>query len=89
MKLCPVSGLIHASKTPQDFITLKEKNVQQWPSQPPDLNPVKHEFHLLNAKVNTKTPQGKTGTEDSCSKDVAQHHKQRNHVSGELYGYHT
>jgi len=39
------------AKATQEFLKEKKWNILQWPSQSPDLNPIKHAFHLLKAKL--------------------------------------
>ncbi len=41
---------------PRSFWRLKKCNIQQWPSQSPDLNPTEHAFHLLKTKLKAERP---------------------------------
>lgn len=49
----------HTAKATQEFIKAKKWNILEWPSQSPDLIPVKHAFHLLKTKLQTERPTNK------------------------------
>lgn len=50
----------HTAKETQEFLKgIKKWNVLQWPSQLPDVSPIKHGFHLLKAKPKTERPTNK------------------------------
>lgn len=44
------NGLKHTAKAIKDFIKAKQYNVLQWPSQSPDLNPIKFVIDMPEAK---------------------------------------
>ena len=62
----------HAAK---DFIREKKWKVLDWPSQPPDLNPIEHPFHLMKKWLKGKPPPKQTTTERNCGKSLKKHHK--------------
>ncbi len=47
----------HPVSSVKEFIRAKKGKVLDCPSQPPDLNPIEHEFHQLKRKVKTETQQ--------------------------------
>ncbi len=49
----------HTAKATQEFLKVKKWIILQWPSQSPDLNPIKHEFHLLKTKLKAERPTNK------------------------------
>ncbi len=49
----------HTAKATKEFLKGKKWTVMQWPSQSPDLNPIKHAFHLLKTKLKGKCPKNK------------------------------
>ena len=65
----------HTAKATKEFFKAKKWNILQWPSQSPDLNPIEHAFHLLKTKLKGKMPQEQTGTEDSRSRGLGEHHQ--------------
>ncbi len=56
---------------------------------PPDLNPIEHAFHLLKTKTWREMPKNKAGTEDGCSRGLAEHHQGWNPASGDVYAFQT
>ncbi len=49
----------HTAKATKEFLKGKKWTVMQWPSQPPDLNPIEHAFQLLKTKLKGKCPKNK------------------------------
>ena len=53
------NGPKHTAKTTKDFIREKNWKVLDWPSQPPDHNPIEHAFHLLKRRLEGNPPWNK------------------------------
>ena len=79
----------HTAKATKEFFKTKKWNVMQWPSQSPDLNLNEHAFHLSEDNTEGKMPQEQAGTEDSCSRSLAEHHQGWNPASGDVYAFQT
>ncbi len=65
----------HTAKATKEFLKGKKWTVMQWPSQSPDLNPIEHALSLAEDKAEGKMPQEQAGTEDGCSRGLAEHHQ--------------
>lgn len=63
---------------------VKKWNAVQWSKSVPDMTQI---TRILIADSNT--PQEQAGTEDGCSKDLAEHDQGRNPASGNVYGFQT
>ncbi len=79
----------HTAKATKEFLKGKKWTVMQWPSQSPDLNPIEHAFSLAEDKTEGKMPQEQAGTEDGCSRGLAEHHQGWNPASGDVYAFQT
>ncbi len=53
----------HPASSVKEFIRAKKLKVLDCPSQSPDLNQIKHEFHQLKWRVKAETPQNKQQSE--------------------------
>ena len=53
----------HTAKTTQEWIRDKSLNVLEWPSQIPDLNPIKHLWRDLKIAVQQRSPSNLTELE--------------------------
>ena len=73
----------HTVKATQEFFKAKRWNILQWPSQSPNVNPIKHAFHLLKTRLKAERQQ--TTTEDSCSQGLEKHHKGGNPAYGDVH----
>ncbi len=49
----------HTAKATQEFLKVKRWIFLQWSSQSPDLNMIKHAFHLLKTQLNAERPTNK------------------------------
>ena len=56
----------HTAKTTQEWLRDKSLNVLEWPSQSPDLNPIKHLWRDLKIAVQRCSPSNLTGLERIC-----------------------
>lgn len=69
----------HIVKATQDFFKAAKLEYSATAKSMPNLNPTEHIFHILKAK----TPK-QAESEESCSKDLAEHPQGRNSASRDL-----
>ncbi len=79
----------YTANATQEFLMVKKRNILQWPSQSPDLNPIEYAFHLLKTKLKGRKSHKQKTTEVSCGKGLAKHHKGGNPVSGGVREFQT
>ena len=59
----------HTVKTTQEWLWDKSLNVLEWPTQSPDLNPIKHLWRALKVAVQQRSPSNPTELERSCREE--------------------
>ena len=59
----------HTAKTKQEWLRDKSLNVLEWPSQSPDLNPIKHLWRELKIAVQQRSPSNLTELERICREE--------------------
>ena len=59
----------HTAKTTQEWLRDKSLNVFEWPSQSPDLNPIKHLWRDLKIAVQQRSPSNLTELERICREE--------------------
>ena len=59
----------HTAKTTQEWHQYKSLNVLEWPSQSPDLNPIKHLWRDLKIAVQQHSPSNLTELERICREE--------------------
>ena len=59
----------HTAKTTQEWLRDKSPNVLEWPSQSPDLNPIKHLWRDLQINVQGRSPSNLTELERICREE--------------------
>ena len=59
----------HTAKTTQEWRRDKSLNVLEWPSQSPDLNPIKHLWRHLKIAVQWRSPSNLTELERICREE--------------------
>ena len=67
----------HTAKTMQEWLWDKNLNVLEWPSQSPDLNPIKHLWKEVKIAVQQHSPTNLTEVERICREEWEKHHKYR------------
>ena len=59
----------HTAKTTWEWLRYKSLNVIEWPSQSPDLNPIKHFWRDLKIALQRRSPSNLTELESFCREE--------------------